>query len=213
MRVNVGSFEFAEADGTVWMTDTFNGGASAYSVADTVEIAGTENDAMYRSEIYNAFKLTVPVATPGLYKIVMHFAELYFDTVGARIFDIKLEGETVLSNLDLVEETGGKFVAIQYTFFPFITDGAVDIEGVNIANFAKLNGVEIILLPILTEAPTVGPTDVVPVPAPVPVPVPVPVPATSNTGGLPKVCVTRTILPVLYGTLQLLLPNLFLSLC
>ena len=166
MRVNVGSFEFTEADGTIWVADTFRGGAGigAYTVADTVEIEGTENDALYHSELYGAFTFSVPVEAPGKYEIVMHFAELFHPAEGSRIFDIKLEGKTVLNDLDVVAVTGAPFTALQYSFFQSITDGSVDIEGVNIVDNAKLNGVEIFLLPDTfelptTEAPTVAPTD------------------------------------------------------
>jgi len=172
LRVNVGSFEFAEADGTVWVTDIYRGGEGIgdYTVANTVEIAGTENDALYRSEVYGDFTVSVPVATPGQYLIVMHFAELFHPAVGSRIFDIKLEGETVLSNLDVVKVAGAPLTAIQYTFIQSITDGAVDIEGVTIVDNAKLSGVEIFLLSSeSTSSPTASsspsPTTAAPVTA------------------------------------------------
>jgi len=131
------------------VTDTFRGGEGIgdFTVADTVEIEGTENDALYRSEVYGAFTFSVPVEVPGKYEIVMHFAELYHPAAGSRIFDIKLEGKTVLNDLDVVAVTGAPFTALQYSFFRSITDGSVDIEGVNIVDNAKLNGVEIFLLP------------------------------------------------------------------
>ena len=43
---------------------------------------------------------------PGGYRVTLHFAEIHFKVEGERIFDVLLEGETVLKNLDLFKKAG-----------------------------------------------------------------------------------------------------------
>jgi hypothetical protein len=70
-------------DGTVYETERFGGAPSA-----------------------DPLKYSIPVDS-GNYTVEMHFSEIYWDNPGARVFDVKVEGETVLEDVDILEETGG----------------------------------------------------------------------------------------------------------
>jgi hypothetical protein len=69
----------------------------------------------------------VPVNN-GTYAVTLHFAEMYFTAPGQRIFDVTIEGQTVLHNFDIYA-TAGAQTALQRTFVATVNDGSVDIVG------------------------------------------------------------------------------------
>jgi len=133
------------------MEDAFFTGGSSFNVGNT-PIAGTDNDALYQSERYGDLTYSIPVVEMDrTYVVAMHFAELYHTTAGQRIFDVMLEGETVLKDLDLVAQLGEPLVAQEYKFIlseGAITDGSIDISIVSTKDFGKINGLEVYMLPV-----------------------------------------------------------------
>ena len=75
----------------------FSGG-SAYSTA--AAIAGTTDDPLYQTERYGNFTYTIPVAN-GQYLVTLKFAEIFWTTPGRRRFDVLIEGQVVIRDLNL----------------------------------------------------------------------------------------------------------------
>ena len=72
-----------------------------------------------------------PPAPQRSYTVRLHFAELQDIPVGARIFDVKIQGKTVLENFDIVKEAGGLNKALVKEF-PHVQAGdSVVLEFVN----------------------------------------------------------------------------------
>lgn len=90
-------------DGVEYRADRFFTGGTASTTADP--IADTSADALYQSERYGAFKYEVPV-TNSTYSLTLHFAEIYHNTAGSRMFSVTVEGQPVLIDVDLYEEVG-----------------------------------------------------------------------------------------------------------
>jgi len=57
----------------------------------------------------------LPPAEEQTYRVVLHFAELEDVGPGERVFDVKLQGETVIRGLDVVREAGGPDAALAKT--------------------------------------------------------------------------------------------------
>jgi hypothetical protein len=128
---------------------------------NTGEINGTEDDPLYQGEVYgNPVTCAVGGGTipPGTYTVTLHFAEIYWgpgcpgggDGLGARVFDIALEGNTVLQNFDIFSEGGcaasttdltGKPVAKSFTVA--INDGTLDISMPATVDNGKISAIEI----------------------------------------------------------------------
>ncbi|ELR68431.1 hypothetical protein C900_00399 [Fulvivirga imtechensis AK7] len=66
-----------------------------------------------------------PVAS-GVYTVDLYFAESHFNTSGKRVFDVLVEGETEISNLDIYNEIG-EYMPLQKTIITEVTDGYLDI--------------------------------------------------------------------------------------
>lgn len=64
----------------------------------------------------------------GILKVELFFAEPNFNTAGKRVFDVALNGKTVLSNLDIAAETGGKGKALVKTFSVDSLQGTLDLS-------------------------------------------------------------------------------------
>ena len=107
------------------------GGAPATATAK--EFADTDNDALYRDvrRDMNAYRIAVP---NGRYRVTLQFCEPNFTETGKRVFDVKLEGETVLTGLDIFEHAGtGR--ALDFEFGGVgVKDGRLDIEFVRRAD-------------------------------------------------------------------------------
>jgi Malectin domain len=59
----------------------------------------------YQSERYGDFSYTFPLAN-GYNLVTLKFAEIYWAQVGQPIFNVRLHGSKVVSNLDLVAKVG-----------------------------------------------------------------------------------------------------------
>jgi fibronectin type 3 domain-containing protein len=130
-------------------------GGNAYSESDTITGIPTGlNNSIFQSEWTGgqagggaigarAFLFTVPV-TNGYYRVRLHFAELNKTAAGTRLFDVKLENTTVLSNFDIWSAAGGIDRAIVREFTANVADGAVSIDFITRRENAKISAIEII---------------------------------------------------------------------
>jgi len=108
-------------------------------------IEGTENDALYQTEIFGG-DLTLDVEIEnGLYDVTLYFAETSGAlTEGDRVFDVSIEGTQVLSEFDIYSEAGGQNIALSRTFSNIeVTDGVLTISTNTLADNSKISGIEI----------------------------------------------------------------------
>ena len=131
---------------------TITGGAPRTERDRITGIPAGTNAALYQSEWYGgagakagarAFGLSVP-AVKGTYRVRLHFAELADVKPGARRFDVRLEGRTVLAGLDIVKSTGGIDRAMVKEFRTTVTDGKLSVDLIKRVGAAKISAVEVI---------------------------------------------------------------------
>ncbi|AHM62227.1 Kelch repeat-containing protein [Flammeovirgaceae bacterium 311] len=148
-RINAGGPEVVNSIGT-FAVDGFYAGGGVYT--KTGEVAGTTDDAIYHTERSSssnngAFSYNFPVSN-GQYKVVLHFAEIYWTASGQRIFDVSLEGIKVLDNYDIFGLVGARTARVE-SFTVSITDGAININfdaslGVGGKDRPKISAIEIL---------------------------------------------------------------------
>ena len=86
------------------------------------EIAKAADAAIYRTCRYamEGYNLKLP---NGRYRVTLKFCEPHFDSAGKRVGDFKLQGKTVLQDLDIFARVG-KFAALDFAFDDIeVTDG------------------------------------------------------------------------------------------
>ena len=101
------------------------GGANANYAGSAIE--GTEDDPLYQSVRYNldAYRFRVP---NGSYKVTLKFSEVAYDTPGARVFDVTVQGKKVIEKLDLFAKVGkNKAYDVELPDVT-VTDGTLNIE-------------------------------------------------------------------------------------
>lgn len=142
IRVNSGGERYTDSQGKTWLADTFfDDGKTVYK---DVEIEGTADDFLYRSERYaKTLDYSVVVAN-GTYDLNLLFAEIYWSNREERTFDIEVEGQSIVQALDLYEEAGKLNAFKQQIESIVVTDGRLDISLTGINDKAKLSAFEIL---------------------------------------------------------------------
>ncbi|MEF2278522.1 NPCBM/NEW2 domain-containing protein [Deinococcus sp. YIM 134068] len=158
--LNVGGPTFTDPAGNVWLSDRDQNGDAPYLPASAVnegnhasgiEIAGTDNDLLYRTYRGNVGTVTprqivynVPIDN-GTYLVRLHFADLAHTTAGRRVFDVTAEGTLRLDDLDIVARSGGGRTALAVDL-PGVTvsDGKLTLDLAASVDYPALSGVEIV---------------------------------------------------------------------
>jgi hypothetical protein len=155
-RVNCGDTkEYTDQAGQVWLPDqevtaTAKYGAVGGStvVRDELKtVAGTKAPQVYRTERYGMDKYQFSLPN-GTYTARLHFCETFSGVTapGGRVFTVKIQGKTVLADLDVFKDAGGfaKPLIKEITNVP-VTDGKLVIEFAPKVQKPEINGIEILV--------------------------------------------------------------------
>jgi hypothetical protein len=132
-----------------YTADQYYSGGRTYSVTSAITTTGVTDpapQAVYRTERYGSSTYTIPNLTNGAsYMVRLHFAEIYWTATGRRIFNVAINGTTVLSNYDIYAETGARYKAVvkEYTATANAS-GQIVIQFTTVTDNAKISGIEII---------------------------------------------------------------------
>ena len=145
IRIDAGATtNLTDSSGNVWLADQGFTGGEIVTRADDLQITGTPNPAIYRTEHYDmtAFSWSVP---NGKYTVKLHFAETYdgISGSGQRVFSFNVEGHET-KDFDVWAKTGGLGRADVETVNVDVTDGKLDITFTPGVQSPEINGIEII---------------------------------------------------------------------
>ena len=148
VRINAGGGSFIDSNGHLWASDSgFNTGSALISSSP---IAGTADDYLYRSlrwDDTSGPELEYSVALPnGSYLVRLHFAETSNNAayVGARTFDVDIEGERRFDNVDVFAEAGGTNTALVKDTKVTVADGRLNISFRHQAKNPIVSAIEIV---------------------------------------------------------------------
>ena len=141
----------AAAGSFVADTDFTGGGTYAPGLTVTIpsSLTSPAPEAVYQAARQGAFSYTIPGLTAGKsYTVRLHFAELYFSATGQRVFNVAINGSTVLPNFDIVSAAGGKNLTAVIEQFPNITPNANGQIVITFSNGTTdqplVNGIEVL---------------------------------------------------------------------
>lgn len=124
------------------------GSGTLYSAPDDLAISGTEDPALFRRQAYGKsddLELVVSGLSDAPAQVTLLFAETYHRNAGARRFDVKANGETVIEDLDVFAQTGGIGRALTKTFTVRPADGTITIAPGDVeADNATFAGVKVV---------------------------------------------------------------------
>lgn len=103
-------------------------------------VTGTDEDILYQTCRYNlgGYRLAVP---NGTYRVTLKFCEPHFHSRAERVFDVRLQGNTVLKDFDILSKVE-PFTAHDESFDAIeVTDGRLRIDIVNRVSLACISGI------------------------------------------------------------------------
>ena len=114
------------------------------SYSTTSAITAASDNEIYQTERYYSFlTYAIPVEKDSTYELTLKFAEIYHNSPDLRLFDVYIEGAIFLSDFDIFEAAGGRYVAIDTMLGFTATDDIVNIELIASIDNAAIKGIEI----------------------------------------------------------------------
>lgn len=126
IRVSAGSTApYTDSMGRVWSADTGFSGTSVPTTEVLASVQGSNDPLLYSSFRYGwdsvnfvtmPFTFTANVPSAGKYKVTLKWVEHYVFGPNLRLFNVTINGNTVLQNFDLYTSAGGAFIAYDRSF-------------------------------------------------------------------------------------------------
>jgi hypothetical protein len=142
ININCGGNDYTDLKGKNWVGDYyFNGGDLLYT-SDAV--TNSQDLPIYRSGragLWGDFSYTIP-AVNGTYTVTLHFNEIQYWNKGDRIFNVAINGATVLSNFDILSQVAPR-TALTVQIPVNVTTGKVQIDVTGVVRKGLLNGIQI----------------------------------------------------------------------
>ncbi len=160
------SFVAAGASGNVanssFVADSsdVSGSTGTYPISNTIDTSGVANpapQAVYQNERFalngGNFTETISNLSPNTqYDVKLDFSENFDNSAGARQFNVKINGNQVLTNFDIFATAGAKFKAVVKSFEDVAADGGgkitIEFDSITNKDTAKVDGIEITPAPV-----------------------------------------------------------------
>ena len=150
ISINVGSLaQYAEANGNVWINDKpYTAGSFGYTggvmqvFSRSEVIKNTDDEPMFYSYLdsIESYRADVP---DGEYKVTLCFAEPKYVAAGQRVFDVSINDNKLITDLDLAAEAGFAS-AFKKTFVVQAKDGkGIQLKFTAKQGSALLNGLQV----------------------------------------------------------------------
>ncbi len=169
IRLNTGG-NTTDNKNNLWLSDaTTATGGTVYTTSSSV--ANTQNQSLFKSERYGKNFSYIKTVPNGTYTINFNFSEIYFTTVGSRVFNVDVNGTRVFGNYDILTQAA-PFTALTKSYTLNVTAGQIKIDFSTVTDNAKIASLEIIQTgssssptpspsptPTITPSPTLSPTN------------------------------------------------------
>ena len=130
-----------DANGYFWASDSGFIGGRIYDSKRA--IIGAKTSELYSRERVAVAGYAIPVGGPGTYRVTLREAEIWYDAKGKRVFDVKAEGATKVSDLDIFAAAGGKFRYHKVIFDSVVNDGVLNLDFVAKVNDPKIGSIQV----------------------------------------------------------------------
>jgi hypothetical protein len=124
--INVGGDGNAiERNGIWYEPSTYVTGGQVSSTQDYV--SGAHGNAIFQTELSGDLRISIPISNQQV-SVKLSFVEFTHTAAGARSFDVTIENQRVLENVDLFAEVGHDTVWRPSPFVVDVTDGTLNIN-------------------------------------------------------------------------------------
>jgi hypothetical protein len=144
VRISCGApAPFTDRRGHMWISDRYyEGGRAVQRPAPGLQ--GTLTPEAFASYREGSFRYSIPLK-PGVYEMRLYFAEPSVASVTDRLFDLRVNGQDVLTEFDILAESGSTESALVKVWRDIepTEDGILKLEFVNRRAGALLNAIEL----------------------------------------------------------------------
>jgi glycosidase len=152
-RIAPGStLTLTNCDAALWLWDRpyTNGsfgyvdGAAGYSASAVTGVCAVAQS-LYQRERYSTgaggfrYRFDCP---PGVYETTLFEAETWWTTTNQRVFNLTIEGQTVLSNFDIVAGAGGRNLPLTLAFTNTVADAQLELHFTPVVDNARASGIQ-----------------------------------------------------------------------
>ncbi len=136
--INAGGPAFTDScNGVAWQGDQYYSGGQTYTNPNLSACFG-----VYTTERYGNFTYNIPVSNGSKY-VLLKFAEIFFSSVGERVFNVNINGVKVISNLDIFKEVGFA-KPLELSFPGQVSNNNIKIEFISVVQNAKVDGIVVL---------------------------------------------------------------------
>ncbi|MEK9181510.1 MAG: malectin [Patescibacteria group bacterium] len=141
--INSGGGAYTDSLSRSWSADNSFSGGSLYSTTNS--IIGTSDQTLYQDLRYGNMTYTVTGLTPSAsYTVILKFAEIFWSSPGQRVFNVNINGTSVLTNFDIIQDVGSNFKAVDKSFSATANgSGQIIIQFITVVDNAQINAIEI----------------------------------------------------------------------
>ncbi|HVZ71418.1 MAG TPA: malectin domain-containing carbohydrate-binding protein [Polyangia bacterium] len=131
-----------------FVADTDFTGGGTVTRANTIDLSAVYNPApaaLYQSQRYGNFSYTVGgFGAASWNQVRLHFADTHWNAAGARVFNVTINGTTVLKNFDIIKLVGaGNKALIEQFTFQANSSGQYVIAFTTVTDAATVSGIEV----------------------------------------------------------------------
>lgn len=105
---------YTDPRGHVWVSDRYYEGGRAVQ-RRVEEIQGVLSPELFSSHRIGSFRYTIPLK-PGVYELTLYFSEPSASAVTDRLFDVRVNGNAILTEFDILSEAGATDAALVKTW-------------------------------------------------------------------------------------------------
>lgn len=152
--INVGGPQVTTS-GRTWAADSYGRGGHTWTNPAKVDIEGTDDDVLYRSErAGHVIKYRLPVSN-GTYRVRLHMAEIWWKAPqgselpgrrhrpGKRVMSVSVNNHRVIKNFDPAAATGGTMRAVSKSVLTSPRHHAITLTGTARTDMAQLAAIEV----------------------------------------------------------------------
>jgi hypothetical protein len=153
-RISAGNpADVLDCDSNTWLRDqAYSFGSFGYSGGTTGHLGNlitgicASAQSLYQRERYSTsangfyYQFDCPM---GIYETTLLEAETYWSAAGARVFNVSIQGQPVVTNLDIFATAGGKNLPLSLVFTNSVTNSQLRVLFTPTVDNARASGIQV----------------------------------------------------------------------
>ncbi len=132
LAINCGGDSVKTPSGIKYIKDKYFSGGESSDFGSGQELKLTEDHEIYQTERWSKEDLLykIPIKGEGSFVLILQFSEVYFNSKGEKMFDVEVNGQKVIENLDIFEKVG-KYTALDEFIKIDLKGGSLKVKGIS----------------------------------------------------------------------------------